>query len=347
MKWYILCHLGAEKALERELALYDLSCEKLLGGVAIECDKQTLSHVAYQLQTATRVLIAIDKGPLESIDLKGALKHIPEGKTFAVEADVIISSDMQTSVDIAAQLGQQVDRPVNLSHPDYRIFCQVGPTCIAGIDCMGDLSKRYYRIFGNSRSVKGTLAASIYFAFEPGNSILDPFGNTGEIAIEAALHANNVSPRKFEKHMRTVAIDTSLWKDEEKEGKPVHCFDPKLASVRSAKKNAKLAGVDKFITFSKLDAEWLDVKFDEGDIDTIISIPSPVTKRDPDTSHLKELCYQAEFILKNKGRLIVACATEDTAAGIMKYASEYKLTLKDEAVIYSGKLPYHVMCYEL
>jgi 23S rRNA G2445 N2-methylase RlmL len=85
-------------------------------------------------------------------------------------------------------------------------------------------------------------------------------------------------------------------------------YDPLLRNIEASKKNAKLAGVDKNIGFSKMDLEWLDVKLNESTVDLVISrIPcfSSSLLENAVKKAYKELFHQAEFFLKEKGRLCV------------------------------------------
>ncbi len=349
MKWYFLTHLGAEPALARELKRKGHESTQIPGACILEASVQEVALLIYHIQCATRVLLALDQGPLEALNAQKALEHIPPEETFRVSSEVLSHVSDLTAMELSSLLGERIDRPVDLDNPNHVVFCQVGQMCLLGMDVTGDLSKRYYRVFSNSQSVKGTFAASILYAFELQGGVLDPFGNTGEIAIEAAFAATRVSPLRYLKHapMKVIHdVQAACFVDDQREPSyPVWCFDPKLANLRTAKKNAKLAGVEKDITFSKLDTEWMDVKFSEREVANIVTIPPPVTKRNPDSTHIKELCYQAAFVLK--GSLVVACLTEDTTQAVLTHAKHYKLSLKEESVIYTGNLPVHVMRYEL
>ncbi len=346
MEWYALTHIGAEEALANELESHGVSCERLQGGCAFQADKKKATHLLYHLQTATRLLAAVSHGPFDSLDLGKVEELIPKDETFKAECDIVHGGE-GNSVDLAASLGGRIQRPVDLSKPQHVLFCQVGKTCLCGIDVAGDLSKRYYRVFTGRTSPKGTLAAALVWMLPP-SAILDPFGNTGEVAIEAALRATSTSPLLFRKHERIDVLEDQrkdAFIDEQKETHAVWCFDPQLGNLRSCKKNAKLAGVEKAITFSKLDPEWMDVKFEAKAIDAIVTIPPPVTHRNPEDTHLRELCYQAAFVLKKGGELLVACLTEETLAAVERYAKTYKLTSHGTSVVYSGKLPVRVVRY--
>ena len=92
------------------------------------------------------------------------------------------------------------------------------------------------------------------------------------------------------------------------------CYDPFLRNTIAARKNAKIAGVDKTIKISRVDIEWLDTKIKENSIDIIASYPKELTDNNKDDVKkiFNELFYHADYILKKKGtescqkRLLVA-----------------------------------------
>ena len=352
MYWYALCHVGAEQALAQELKKLGITAEQEVGGCSFNATKEEAAQALYYLQCATRLLAAVDKGLYNELELASAHELIPEDATFKVAVEIEAGGPGDTtSMELAGEYGAQISREVDLEEPDYTLFVQVASQSLAGIDVFGDLSKRYYRIFTNARSVKGTLAASILELFEPTGGLLDPFGNTGELAIEAALKATHTSPLKYEKHQPAALLEEhkGSWEDQPREPAfSIWCYDPQLGNLRSCKKNAKLAGVASSIQFSKTDPEWMDVKFKENDLSMIATIPPAVTRRNPSDKHLEELCYQAEYVLRNsEGRLVVCCLNADTAHALAKHAKTYKLRLLKEHIIYSGKLAHHIVCYGL
>jgi 23S rRNA G2445 N2-methylase RlmL len=352
MKWVALCHLGAEQAVTSELEDHSLQATQNMGSVSFEATKQQAADFLYYSQCTIRLLAEVAKGAYKDLDISQAHQLIPEDATFCVRAEIIAGGPGDTSSqEIAYEYGAQINRPVDLDEPQYTIYAQVGSETVAGIDVSGDLSKRYYRIFTNSRSMKGTLVASALRIFGVRGLLLDPFANTGEVCIEAALkatHTSHLKYRKFEKYT-LIEDEVSTWNDES-EHKPeheIHCYDNHLGNLRSCKKNGKLAGVQNSITFSKTEPEWMDVKFNENDLGSIITIPPPVTNRNPESDHLEELCYQAEWVLKNKGKLVVFCLTAETAYELAKHAEKYDMKPIKEHVLYSGKLAIQVVEYGL
>ncbi|MFT4250483.1 MAG: hypothetical protein ACMXYD_03925 [Candidatus Woesearchaeota archaeon] len=351
MKWYALAHLGCEEAVQQELSRQGIQAVLHSGFVSFQASKQEAAVFLYSTKCSTRLLAAIAHGSLESIDVSSAHEFIPEEASFCVRSEVIAAGPQDTSSqEINYSLGAQVSRSVDLDNPEYTLFCQVGVECVVGIDVSGDLSKRYYRIFSNSRSMKGTLIASILELFSVTGVLLDPFGNTGEVCIEAAMKYTKTSPLKYKKfdNYSLLQEEAAGWSDEEiASSADVFCYDDQLGNLRSAKKNAKLAGVLGSITFSKITPEWMDVKFEEASVSCIVTTPPPVTKRNSESAHLEELCYQSAFVLKKKGRLVVVCLTPETALKLSEYADKHELVLVSQRVVFSGQLAIEVVEYGL
>ncbi len=349
MKFFVTCHIGAEEACQRELYTHNIKSAAHTGLCTFETDEKEFIKKIYYLQTILRAAILIEhKKSFEECDFKLAQQLISPDKTFRATVDVRADAIVEdTAQDIAARVGERIDRSVDLVNPDEIVFVNIGSSATWGLDITGDISKRYYRVFTNARSVKGTLAASLIYYKEWAGELIDPFANTGEIPIEQALRATNTSPLQFLKHMKIRGLSNDItWSDNKKASKEnIWCVDPLLSNIRTCKKNAKLAGVEHDISYSRLDTDWLDTKFSDKEIGAIITIPPPVSRRTPDDKHLKELCYQASHVLSDKGVMVIACLTDETADRVRTHAKTYNLKLISETVMYSGLKGIQVMCY--
>ncbi|MFC1800819.1 Rossmann-like fold-containing protein, partial [Nanoarchaeota archaeon] len=137
--------------------------------------------------------------------------------------------------------------------------------------------------------------------------------------------------------MKFVDFDFSAVDSLRKDVSGVLAYDSQMRNVESAKKNAKIAGVNKLITFSKMDAEWLDTKLDKKSVDKIVTNLPRIGKESIKfiSKLYKEFFYQAEFILKDDG--LIVCITNNTEV-LKKYADEYKFKVKSENEILSGQL---------
>ncbi len=135
------------------------------------------------------------------------------------------------------------------------------------IDTTGDgLHKRGYRRISNAAPLKETIASAMvmlsFWKFE--NILCDPFCGSGTIPIEAAMFKRNIAPGL----MRNFAaenfeqIPPEMWAlarteaREKMRNTPLNIIASDIDGdvIEVAKQNAKIAGVDDAITFTKADA---------------------------------------------------------------------------------------------
>src|SRR3989338_2690303 len=176
---------------------------------------------------------------------------------------------------------------VDLEKPEIVVFFFLtAKRCYAGIDFAGfDLSKRPYKIFQHPADIKGTIAYSLIRLadYSKNEALLDVFSGSGTIPIEAALFSSNFPVRHFDKE-KFIFSKFKKFKDfdfnklfrkldkEASDSKPsIYNVDLSMKSINYAKKNSKIAGVYKKISFSRMDMEWLDTKFKKGKIDRIVT----------------------------------------------------------------------------
>jgi putative N6-adenine-specific DNA methylase len=227
---------------------------------------------------------------------------------------------------------------VSLENPDITVFIYLtGSTCHVGIDFAGfDLSKRNYGIFLLPYEIKGTVAYALVRSsgYQKNEVLLDPFSGSGKIPIEAALFSSNFPVNfynkekfhflKFEK-FRNFGFKKFFSEMDSQSGKKpnVYNLDASMKHINHAKKNGKIAGIDKKISFSRIDLDWLDTKFTQDQIDRIVTVmPSPQTK-EIDKIY-REFFYQADFILKEKGSI----ALIGKKSLVDKHSSGFKVQAK-------------------
>ena len=118
-----------------------------------------------------------------------------------------------------------------------------------------------------------------------------------------------------------------------------------MRHVESAKKNAKIAGVDRYIKFARSNIEWLDTKKDKETVDKIITYPPQKTKyvnfKDIEKKY-RELFYQAEFILKKKGKVVLITKETET---LEKSAEIYKFKLEKKIEVMQGKQKFYILVF--
>ena len=246
---------------------------------------------------------------------------------------------------------------VDLKSPLVTIaVCASGSSGFCGIRMNPfDLGKREYRVFGHSSDIKGTLAYLLLRSagYVPGQSFLDPFTRSGTIAIEAALFSSGFPVNYYRKEALSSAFSrllpfagtnfTEFFTAAGKEAaasakKRLKGKKPEILSssnlmqnLRSAEKNAKIAGVNKLVRFSRLDIEWLDAKLDEKSISLVASYPPQFRSINSNDSFAaaensrlaksyKEFFLHADYFLKKGGEVVLMLKSSwnDAAAAAAK-----------------------------
>ncbi|MFH1770916.1 MAG: hypothetical protein ABH828_05170 [archaeon] len=362
MKGMVIVDKGLEEIAMVEIAeKINVKCQSndtvVLFPIKVEED---LCRLAYTSQSVRRVLLLIkefevNKSLEKSISMfKKSLnrKELKEydGKKIGVECERIGEHDF-SSVDFSKEVSRILhDFGFEIQRKEGSLIFYIyikDKKAYFCIDFSGrDLSKRDYRIFTKSGSLKGTLGYALVrlSKYKSGEIFVDPYCESGIIPIEAALMSLNRPVNFYKKDFSFKKIDKKFEKIFDKENKKIknkikgiHALDKTLRNVHSSKKNAKIAGVENNINFSKADIEWLDTKFEKGSVDKIVTKLPAESKRHSKKQVEKmyeELFYQSEFILKNKG-LMVVCTLKNDLLKII--AKNKKFKVADEKVIYSGQ----------
>jgi 23S rRNA G2445 N2-methylase RlmL len=372
----ISTHRGMEDVCLAECkALLGVRGTKGDGVVFVDAPLKRLCEFCYRCRSATRVIAVLDKEKLGVGKATGAdplevatqlAQRAPLGDwfkgnpTFACRAH-----HLEDSMEVAAEAGgiinDRTNAKVDLDNPQLTtIVILFGDTLVLGIDLGGELvGRREYRIFLGSDSLQGTLAFGLLgiAGYDASQSLCDIFCRSGIICIEAAMQAADIAPCKHQRDLafRDIplladedwnAILDGIDKEEHEPKKSVIAMDETFGAVAAAKKNAKIAGVVKFMDFSRTDLEFLDAKFGKGGIDMICTMPpqpSATLSGNKLDAILKQLFYQAEFILKKGGTLgIITKAKQDL---LKQYAAEFKFSLKHERDVFQGKLKMSVLVF--
>ena len=237
------------------------------------------------------------------------------------------------------------DHKVDLKNPDFNIELEeFDGEFFLSLDLSGDLSKRDYKVFNNPLSMKGTTAFGVLMltGYTKGKSLLNPFCNSGTLEIEAALFDNNISPRFYNKDFPLTRLNVDkdlIFKDVDSHVKSekldITAADPLMRNITAARKNAKIAGVEKYLNFRRIDIDWMDIKHDKLEFDYIITfMPGSSKHKNPTTlkKDFEQLFYQAEYIIKKKGTLAILCLSKDL---LIESAFKY-FELKETKDLYSG-----------
>ena len=123
------------------------------------------------------------------------------------------------------------------------------------------------------------------FDIKENDVVVDPFCGSGTIPIEVAMYLENKSPNYFTKDKfqfcKLHDHDLNKYDDLKKVKAKIYGYDYVLNCITSSRKNAKVSVVDKLITFSKVEVEWLDTKMKKNEVDYIVTAP-------PAMAHAKE-----------------------------------------------------------
>lgn len=372
MKGCIITNPGLQAVPAKEIKeLIDAKCELADSVAVFETDSIVdFCTLSYRSQSASKVLLLFFSGkPTPFEDFLDEVKHLDlsdwvEGRTFAVRAKIIDNDDLDTMESerlIGEVIHEKYKVKANLTEPDVTFYLYVcGKTAYFGIDFAGfDLSKRAYRVFALSDSIKATVAYSLLrlAGYKKGMTLLDPFTHSGTIAIEAAYYATkkpvnfyNKDKFAFQRFNQLKKMDfDKFFADEDrfdKELKGITASDSQQRHLKSAEKNAKIAGANKLINFTRMEIEWLDTKFEKKSVDRIVSNPPKVSRLLTQKGLEKifqELFYTADFILKPDGRIVLLTKNY---VQILKHAQRHNFSLKANFPVWQGKEEFNILVFE-
>ncbi len=349
--------------------LLNVKASPLERGVVFAVKKfEELFLLSYKSQSLRKIILLLDSFGFKKLD--DADKRISKigldewvGKDFAVRA-LIVGNQLDRS-EVEAKIGgfvlKNVNAKVNLEDPATTFFVYIlGNKLFFGIDfAVEDMGKRDYRIFSTREIIKSNVAyALVRKAGFKSETLLDVFCLSGTIAIEAALYASNISPSFFNKNkfffLKLPKFKNFNFKKfferidkknlAEIKGKII-ATDALFHNINAAKKNAKIAGINKLISFSKLDVEWLDTKFDKESVDCIASYPPHPTRIN--TKSIKrlyqEFFHNADFVLKHKGKIVLMVEKENSL--IKDLANEHNFKIVLEESVWQGKKEFSILIF--
>ena len=288
------------------------------GGVMFDASIDGFILLCYKAQSAKRVLLLVcdfafgDFFKDVATELKKSDLSKIKNKKILVEG-LRIGKHSFNRIDAAQHIAKIIGKKIDYDTPDVHIFVYVvNEHCYIGIDLAGfDLSKREYKIFSHAASLKGTIAygALRLAGFDGKKKLLSCFSKSGVFEIEAALFASGKAVNFYRKDK------FAFWKlDEFKDKRLFEKMDKKikdkklnitainndLRHVSAGQKNAKIAGIEKQLGFSRMDVDWLDVKFKEGEIGLLVAQPVA-----GETAKMKEFFHQAQYVVSKKGKVLV------------------------------------------
>ncbi len=353
MKAFAITSLGLEKYAAEEISeLIGVKTKAEPSVVLFDCTEEQLAHVCYSSQTIIKAFSFLEKLELEEVDGLKKLKTdfskvLPSGKSFRVKSarqGGAQFSSQELEPVLADFIFSQCKPTVSMTNPDYVVYLYVADsTAYIGIDYAGfDLGKRDYRVFANPKSVHGHISAILLriAGFDDKKMLVDPFCLSGEVSIEAALQVSHKSPHYFEKDkfafLKFMEFDFDKADKSMKEPKAmIVASSQQMSDLRAAQKNAKIAGVEKFITFTRQDVEWLDLKFEPHSVECIVSFipcPSSSVPEKAMSKTYEDFLFNVKETLSKKGTVVVCGKNLNY---FKKQAKELKLT--EEISFMNGK----------
>ena len=364
MKGLAVTSRGIEDTASSEIKeLIGAECRAEESCVVFEFKKiEDLCLLCYKSQSVDRIIYLLGSFEFKNFseDFKKFLGElnlsdwIKKYKNFKVECLRTGKHDFK-SVDAETQFAKVIlkkyksyNPKFNLKEYDIIFFIYViDDKCYFGIDFAGfELNKRLYKIFLHPGSMRGTIAYALVreSGFQKKEAMLDPFSRDGVVVIESAFYSNDFPVNYFKKDKFAflkfdLGIDyEKFFKNLDKKipKKPkaeIYSFDHLFKYVDFSKKNAKIAGVDKEINFSRTELEWLDIRFKKEAVDRIITnLPNSKNANLDKIYH--EFFYQAEYILKKEGRIAVISVIPDF---LKKHAEKHNFIVDKEKDVWSGE----------
>ena len=284
------CHFGMEAVLKREIydLGYDIS-EVEDGRVTFIGDAEAVARANVFLRTAERILLKVGSFKAysfeELFDKTAALPwedYLPKDAKFWVTKAASVKSQLFSTSDIQRIMKKAMVKRMS-EHYGISLFPETGEEFPVRVFLMKDvvtvtldttgmsLHKRGYRENAGKAPISETLAAAL-IKLTPWRSdriLVDPFCGSGTIPIEAAMMAAHIAPgmnRSFTAENWSGIIPKKHWYDAMDEANDeiivpentdIQGYDIDGGLLRTARQNAEIAGVDKYIHFQERDVRDL------------------------------------------------------------------------------------------
>ncbi|HEU5360115.1 MAG TPA: THUMP domain-containing protein [Candidatus Deferrimicrobiaceae bacterium] len=285
-RYFATTSKGLENVLAEEVrALGGKRVDPSPGGVAFSGTVALCYRANLWLRTANRVLLSLSafRAPTPESLYEGT-KAVPWPDLFPVDCRFAVEASVRdsgiTHSHFAAQKVKDAvadrfrerfrRRPdVDTVDPQVRIHLRIHrDECTLSLDTSGEsLNRRGYREDPSSASLRETLAAGVVAlaGWDGTRPLADPMCGAGTILIEAALLAAGRAPgllRSSFGFQRLAGFDRKAWERilaearERPHAAPrfrIEGSDRSEAAVRGARRNARRAGVDRWVRFRPLD----------------------------------------------------------------------------------------------
>ena len=323
-------------------------------------EKATLTdlyNIAYYSRSINKVVILLKHFTFSSLDdiLKEISKinfqpYLKEKFSVSCKRKGNHSFNSQPIIQSTVKIiSNKYNIPADYKNPNSIIDINIlDNKCFISIDFIGiELSKRYYKVKTSHLDINSSLAFCLIkiAGFNKKKLLLDPFCGNSSIVIEAALSSKNIPNLYNRSNLKIPSkIIASLNKKIDKSKSKVRIFglDPKYINIKNCRINAKVAQISEAIDFQNYDLEWIDTKFKKKSIDLIVTNPPIITKRnEKDTiSMYKQLFYQASYVLKKNGVIVLITTTPEL---LLEIINEYNFKIDEKRKILIGNLEYTIL----
>lgn len=261
---------GEVAAIEEVKDLIDKKAIQEEGQISFSLsNEEELFEYCFFTQAALQVLVEFTK------------EWLKEGMSFRIRAQT-----QEIEAEEGSKLNSQGKFKVDLNNPQLPLIIHKEKLYI---DFTGDISKRDFRVFTHRQTIKGPVAFCFLklSGYTGKESLLDPFSRDGTIVLEAAHYALKKSVREFDwekmnfthfPKFEDIDFETFFEKFKPKDEKlPIWGLSSEFRDVNAAKKNSRIAKVT--INFSRVDSDWVDVKFEKNQFDLLIAHPPRLSEK--------------------------------------------------------------------
>ena len=324
LEFHASCSEGLDEFLVEEISKYSLKIiAKNRGGVHFSGPTSEILKFILRTRFSSRVAVTLFRTRVNSADdlytrsLQFPWETIIEPEdSFRIDAmtkDILGNSRYamyRLKDSIRDRLRKKEDREgeIEKNHPDVNIVLRsFQETAIVQLNLSSlPLHKRGYRTEISEAPLREVLAqALLAFAdWKEDELLLDPMCGSGTILIEAALrlkYKNQINvPLLTESPVFLRLFSSESLRDEpgpSPVNKTIFGFDTNEKAIRSARINARKAGVENFISFEQSDFRFLHKKQNFQNI-KIITNP-PYGERIGEKSEIKDLYTEIGKVLKD------------------------------------------------
>ncbi len=344
----LLCHHGIEQAVGDFCKQYGKVIEIKSGFIVLETE--AVEHVALYCGGVNRIVSLLFEGNYtELLASVGTLAVSKEFHVHSYSTDPTTES-LQEQREAVVQALETTGHHWNPKKPEESLYLILdNDYAYLGSDVVGvDLGKRSYKAYHRQPPLRGPFGWALWqlLGLEKKQKVWCPSILDGTLPIEASLIQTGISPWQFTLHDWEVSLQKKAKAVITKgclSDSSVYAWSDQWPHISATKANAKLANIEKGITFSKNTLDWIDLKFEKESFDLIgAHLIGPSPKYGKAHLYFEELCKQADYLLKKKGKMGVISTS---LVGFSSIAATYKLRKNESSIWWMGKQELFVEVY--